>query len=687
MTGTDNSCLRNRNGLVCFLMTRAYNNPYSHGFFRCAAASPVIALGRPDINAARQISEAEKCHEQNVGVVVFPELSLSGYTLGDLFQQHAMLEACKAALIKIIDESARLTPLIITGLPLVIDNRLFNCAALVQKGRLLGIVPKTWLPDYREFYEKRQFCCSAELIQQEVTIGGFSAPIGTDLLFACSNLPYVTIGVEICEDVWAPVQPSTWAALAGATLICNLSASNIVIGKADYRRLLVKASSGRNICGYLYCASGQGESTTDLAWDGHLIIAENGSVVTESTRFAIGGSICMSDLDLEKMQLERIRNNSFRDCSSHFASRLKSFRTVHFDLPGTCDKDIPLIRAIQRFPFVPDADIERHERCEEVFNIQTQGLVTRLQATGLKKVVIGISGGLDSTLALLVACMAFDKLGLNRKHIIAVTMPGFATSDETRKSAVDLMKAMGVSVMEIDIRPSCMQMLKDLKHPFSEGSKKYDITFENVQAGERTSHLFRLANQNGGIVIGTGDLSELALGWCTYGVGDHMSHYNVNASVPKTLVRFLIAHVAATSEPGSLITETLHKVLNTTISPELIPGENNNQQPQQTEATVGPYELQDFNLYYISRFGFKPSKIAYLANHAWKSTGKYRLSEIKHWLSVFLKRFFGSSQFKRSCVPDSPKVGSGGSLSPRGDWRAPSDASPEIWLQELEENC
>ncbi len=668
-------------------MTRAYNNPYSQGFFRCAAASPVIALGRPDINAARQISLAEKCHEQHVGVVVFPELSLSGYTLGDLFQQHAMLEACKAALIRIIEDSSRIETLIITGLPLMIGSRLFNCAALVHRGRLLGIVPKTWLPDHREFYEKRQFCSSAELVQQEISIGQFVAPIGTDLIFRCSQLPHVIIGIEICEDLWAPVQPSTWASLAGATLICNLSASNIVIGKADYRRLLVKASSGRNICGYVYCSSGQGESTTDMAWDGHLIIAENGSLVTESSRFCIGGSICMNDLDLEKMQLERIRNNSFRDCSSHFASRLKSFRTINFEFSEVCDKEIALLRSIPRFPFVPDADLERQERCEEVFNIQTQGLSTRLQTTGLQKVVIGVSGGLDSTLALLVACMAFDKLGLSRKNIIAVTMPGFATSDETYESATGLMKALGVSVMEIDIRPSCLQMLKDLKHPFSEGIKQYDVTFENVQAGERTSHLFRLANQTGGIVVGTGDLSELALGWCTYGVGDHMSHYNVNASVPKTLVRFLIAYVAANSAAGSLIADTLQKVLKTTISPELIPDNAGNQQPQQTEATVGPYELQDFNLYYVSRFGFKPSKIAYLANHAWQSTGKYGFAEIKHWLKIFLKRFFGSSQFKRSCVPDSPKVGSGGSLSPRGDWRAPSDASPEIWLQELEKNC
>lgn len=565
----------------------------------------------------------------------------------------------------------------------MIGSRLFNCAAVIQRGRLLGIVPKTWLPDHREFYEKRQFCGSSELDCKEIIIGNQTAPIGTDLIFNCKELPHVTVGVEICEDLWAPVQPSTWAAMAGATLICNLSASNIVIGKADYRRLLVKASSGRNICGYIYSSAGHGESTTDLAWDGHLIIAENGSVIAEATRFSQEGSSCICDLDLERMQLERIRNNSFRDCSSSFATRVTAFRKIVFELPEICAADLPIIRNISRFPYVPENNSELNERCEEVFNIQTQALCTRLQSTGIRKLVIGISGGLDSTLALLVACRTFDKLNYSRENIIAVTMPGFATSEKTLTSALALMKAARVTAGEIDIRPSCLQMLRDLKHPYADGQKLYDITFENVQAGERTSHLFRLANQSGALVVGTGDLSELALGWCTYGVGDHMSHYNVNASVPKTLVRFLISHVAA-QQTDKAIADTLKDVLDTTISPELIPSDD--RQPQQTEATVGPYELQDFNLYYLSRYGFRPSKIAYLAFMAWQSTGKYRFIDIKKWFEVFIRRFFGSSQFKRSCVPDAPKIGSGGSLSPRGDWRAPSDASAEIWLQELNKN-
>ncbi len=664
-------------------MTRAYNNPYSQGFFRCAAASPVIALSRPDINVKRQIEMTRDFQARKAGVVVFPELSLCGYTMGDLFQQHTILDACIDALIELIEASKQLDPLIITGLPLMIGSRLFNCAAVIQRGRLLGIVPKTWLPDHREFYEKRQFCSSSELDCKEIFIDNRAVPIGTDLIFSCKQLPHVTVGVEICEDLWAPVQPSTWAAMAGATLICNLSASNIVIGKADYRRLLVKASSGRNICGYIYSSAGHGESTTDLAWDGHLIIAENGSVITESTRFSQEGSSCICDLDLERMQLERIRNNSFRDCSSNFATRVTAFRNIVFELPEICTADLPIIRNISRFPYVPENNSELNERCEEVFNIQTQALCTRLQSTGIKKLVIGISGGLDSTLALLVACRAFDKLNYSRENIIAVTMPGFATSEKTLTSALALMKAAGVTAREIDIRPSCLQMLRDLKHPYADGQKLYDITFENVQAGERTSHLFRLANQSGALVVGTGDLSELALGWCTYGVGDHMSHYNVNASVPKTLVRFLIGHAAA-QQTDKAIAETLKDVLDTTISPELIPSAD--REPQQTEATVGPYELQDFNLYYLSRYGFKPSKIAYLAFMAWQSTGKYRFIDIKKWLEVFIRRFFGSSQFKRSCVPDSPKIGSGGSLSPRGDWRAPSDASAEIWLQELNKN-
>jgi len=667
-------------------MSKAFNNPYSHGFFRCAAARPVIAIGQPDVNARRQIELIDKLNRQRAGIIVFPELSLTGYTLGDLFQQKTILDAAIEAMQSIVKASADKDCLIVTGLPLLIGYRLFNCAAVIHRGQILGLVPKTWLPDHREFYEKRQFCSSRELDVCEIILSGQRIPIGTDLLFSCRQLEHVKVGIEICEDLWAPVQPSTLAAMAGATLICNLSASNIVIGKAEYRRLLVKASSGRNICGYIYCSAGEGESTTDMAWDGHMIISENGAIIEESARFSAESDCIVTDLDLEKLQFERLRNNSFRDSAAGFCQNDRKFRAVDFDFAEPTKSELPLMRRIPRFPYVPDEGNERDARCEEVLNIQVQGLCTRLKATGIKKAVIGISGGLDSTLALLVTHRAFVRLGLPVNGIIAATMPGFATSDHTRNIAIDLMRALAVDYREIDIKPSCLQMLKDLDHPFAAGKKQYDITFENVQAGERTSHLFRIANHENGLVIGTGDLSELALGWCTYGVGDHMSHYNVNASVPKTLVKFLIGHLAEAFPAGSTAANTLHKVLAATISPELIPVEDEEQVPQQTEATVGPYELQDLHLYYISRFGFKPSKVAYLCSQAWRGSDKYNLPAIKRWLKVFIKRFFSTSQFKRSCVPDSPKVGSGGSLSPRGDWRAPSDMSAETWLAELEKN-
>jgi len=667
-------------------MSKAFNNPYSHGFFRCAAARPVIAIGQPEVNARRQIELIDQLNQQRAGIVVFPELSLTGYTLGDLFQQKTILDAAIDALHSLVKASADKDCLIVTGLPLLIGYRLFNCAAVIHRGQILGLVPKTWLPDHREFYEKRQFCSSRELDVCEILLSGHRIPIGTDLLFVCRQLEHVKIGIEICEDLWAPVQPSTLAAMAGATVICNLSASNIVIGKAEYRRLLVRASSGRNICGYVYCSAGEGESTTDMAWDGHMIIAENGAIIDESTRFSAENGCIVTDLDLEKLQFERLRNNSFRDSAADCDQHGKKFRTVEFDCIEPATGELPLMRRVPRFPYVPDEGSERNARCEEVLNIQVQGLCTRLKTTGIKKAVIGISGGLDSTLALLVTHRAFIRLGLPVNGIIAVTMPGFATSDHTRNIAIDLMRALAVDYREIDIRPSCLQMLKDLVHPFAAGKKQYDITFENVQAGERTSHLFRIANHENGLVIGTGDLSELALGWCTYGVGDHMSHYNVNASVPKTLVKFLIGHLAEAFPAGSTAASTLQKVLAATISPELIPVEDEKQVPQQTEATVGPYELQDLHLYYISRFGFKPSKVAYLCRQAWLDSDKYSPPTIKNWLKVFIKRFFAASQFKRSCVPDSPKVGSGGSLSPRGDWRAPSDMSAEAWLAELEKN-
>lgn len=667
-------------------MQKSFCNPYSHGFYRCAAGTPAVTLASPMRNASLQIIMAQQCHKQNVGLLVLPELSLSGYSLQDLFQQSAILEECLVALKSLVEASQKLNTVIITGLPLAVENKLFNCAAVIHAGRLLGLVPKTYLPNHREFYEKRHFSCADELICSEISLCGEKIPIGSNLVFCSSDYAQVKFAVEICEDLWAPVSPASFAAMAGASVICNLSASNVVIGKAEYRKLLVKSVSGKNICGYVYASAGNGESTTDLAWDGHAIIAENGTIISENERFNSEGSLLINDIDVDRLSLERIRNNSFKDCAHKFGSILKEFRHIEFS-QNFSESEIPLIRQIPKFPFVPDDNDERNERCQEVFNIQVQGLTSRMRAASIKNLVIGVSGGLDSTLALLVCCKAVDKLGLSRRNIIACTMPGFATSDSTRQNAIELIESLGARLMEIDIRPSCLQMLKDLNHPYSRGEKVFDITFENVQAGERTSHLFRLANAENAIVTGTGDLSELALGWCTYGVGDHMSHYNVNASIPKTLVRYLIKSAGHDQSISDKTSEVLHKVLATAISPELIPGDSSTEPAQLTESSIGPYELQDFNLYYLTRFGFKPSKTAYLSYNAWgKGQQSYSFAEIKKWLALFVTRFFGQTQFKRSCVPDSPKVGSGGSLSPRGDWRAPSDAPAEAWLNELNNN-
>jgi len=667
-------------------MQNNFFNPFTHGFFRCAAATPLVSLARPMQNASAQIIMLRQCHEKQAGVVVFPELSLSGYSLQDLFHQQSLLDECESALLSLVKASASYSPLVITGLPLMLAGRLFNCAALLQGGRLLGMVPKTYLPNYGEFYEKRQFSSAKELQHQFINICNQTVAIGSDLLFRCRENPDAVIGVEICEDLWAPVTPSSWLAMAGATIICNPSASSAIIGKPEYRQLMLKSTSARLLSAYVYSGAGEGESTTDLAWDGHAIIGENGHILEESERFNASGSLIVTDIDVEKLQLERMRNSSFKDCANELTVEGKKFRTLEFSC-ANISKETAILRSIARFPFVPDAATLRLQRCQEVLNIQIQGLTTRLQSSGMQKLVIGVSGGLDSTLALIVACKALDRLGLPRSNLIACTMPGYATSDSTKSSALELMKALGVSAREIDIKPSCMQMFKDIGHPFAQGEKVYDITFENVQAGERTSHLFRLANANGALVVGTGDLSELALGWCTYGVGDHMSHYNPNASVPKTLVRYLINWFIDNNEFGDRASKTLRSIVDGAISPELVPGENSDSPAQLTEEAVGPYELQDFNLYYLLRYGFRPSKVAYLSWCAW-AHGKnaYDFATIKKWLEVFIRRFFGQSQFKRSCVPDAPKVGSGGALSPRGDWRAPSDASAATWLDQLKNN-
>ncbi|MET0519971.1 MAG: NAD(+) synthase, partial [Burkholderiaceae bacterium] len=546
-----------------------------------------------------------------------------------------------------------------------------------------------------------------DAVGEEIELLGQRVPFGNRLLFAATDLPLLRFHVEICEDVWTPIPPSSFAALAGATVLVNLSASNVVVGKANYRRQLVAQQSARCLAAYVYSSAGAGESSTDLAWDGQALIYENGEALAESERFQRRSQLICADVDLERLARERMRQTSFGQSVRLHAAQVKAHRVAGFALDLDKTRPLALQRRVERFPYVPAERARRDERCQEVYNIQVQALVQRLASSGIGKLVVGVSGGLDSTHALLVAARAMDQLGLPRSHIIGVTMPGFATGERTRDQAWRLMRAIGCEASEIDIRPSCTQMLKDLGHPYTEGKAVYDITFENVQAGERTSHLFRLANHRGALVLGTGDLSELALGWCTYGVGDHMSHYNVNASVPKTLIKYLVRWVAETAQLGAQADhQVLLDILDTEISPELIPadpaaaqdqGTVQGQVLQSTEATIGPYELQDFHLFYTLRHGYAPAKIAFLAHHAWGDRAQgawpddehvqrneYSLAEIKRVLRIFVSRFFKGSQFKRSCVPNAPKVGSGGSLSPRGDWRAPSESESAIWLADLE---
>jgi NAD+ synthase (glutamine-hydrolysing) len=683
-----------------------FDSLYRHGFIRVAVAVPPVHLADPARNAEQTLGLAQRAAAEHAAVVLFPELGLSGYSLDDLFHQDALLEASREALGQVVAASAELAPLLIVGVALPLEGRLYNCAAVVHGGHLLGLVPKSYIPNYREFYEKRQFAGAHHGVRKTVRVAGLDGrggdteiPFGDDLLFEAPAVPGFTLHVEICEDLWAPLPPSTYAALAGAQILCNLSASNITVGKAEYRHTLTASQSGRCVAAYLYAAAGAGESTTDLAWDGHALVYENATLLAESERFAhLGegsgesGLLTFADVDLDRLAQERMRVTSFADCAARHRGELERFRRIPFDFQPPAEA-VSLARVVPRFPYVPPAGPALDARCAEVYQIQVQGLVQRLRATGIKKVVIGVSGGLDSTQALIVAARAMDRLGYPRGNVLAYTLPGFATTEHTYDNAWALMRALGVSAAEVDIRPSCRQMLADLDHPFSKGEEVYDVTFENVQAGERTSHLFRLANHHGALVLGTGDLSELALGWCTYGVGDQMSHYNVNTSVPKTLIRHLIRWEAE-QKAGDATATVLRAILETEISPELVPGKQGNGQPaQSTEAIIGPYELQDFHLYYLSRFGYRPSKVAYLAAHAWQAEGDpaedhpgYDLPTIKKWLEVFLRRFFGFSQFKRSASPNGPKVGSGGSLSPRGDWRAPSDGSAEVWLEELRRN-
>ena len=673
-----------------------FDNLYTHDFARIAVGLPQCRVADPVFNVQQTAALFTEAAASGAAVIAFPELGLSAYSCDDLFHQRALLDGCEAALAELLTVSEARPTVAIVGMPLRVEQRLFNCAVLLQRGRILGVVPKTYLPNYGEFYEARQFNAAGDATVAEVILLGQRVPFGSQLVFAAADQPLLRVHVEICEDVWTPIPPSSFAALAGATVLVNLSASNVVVGKANYRRQLVSQQSARCLAAYVYSSAGAGESTTDMAWDGQALICENGEQLAESARFQRRSQLISADVDLERLTRERMRQTSFGQSVRLHAAQVKAHRTVEFTLGLPLEQALPLQRRVERFPYVPCDRSRRDERCHEVYNIQVQALVQRLASSGIHKLVIGISGGLDSTHALLVAAKAMDQLGLPRSNILGFTMPGFATGARTRDQALRLMAAIGCAASEIDIRPSCEQMLKDLGHPYAAGEPQYDVTFENVQAGERTSHLFRLANFHRALVLGTGDLSELALGWCTYGVGDHMSHYNVNASVPKTLIQYLVRWVAESADVGEAGREVLLDILGTEISPELVPSGGNDKPLQSTEATVGPYELQDFNLFYTLRYGYAPTKIAFLACHAWGSRERgdwpddeqvvrreYGLAEIKRVLGIFVQRFFHGSQFKRSCVPNSPKVGSGGSLSPRGDWRAPSDSEPAVWLADL----
>lgn len=674
-----------------------FHSLYSHGFARVAACTADVFVADPARNAASVLDVARRCSDQGAAVAVFPELALTGYAVDDLLGQDALLDAVHDGLATLVAASVDLLPVLVVGAPLRHRNRLFNTAVVIHRGAVLGVVPKLHLPTYREFYERRQFASGRGITGLTIAVGGGQAPFGTDLLFTATDVDGLTVGVEICEDMFVPVPPSSGLALAGATVLLNLSGSPITIGRSDTRKLLCQSQSMRCLGAYLYAAAGQGESTTDLSWDGQTTIHENGVLLAEGARFSADPQLTIADIDLDLLRQERARQGTFED-NRRVTDHGAVFRTVDFTLAAPTG-DLGLRRPIERFPFVP-ADPQRLANdCYEAYNIQVDGLVQRLRAINTDTVVIGVSGGLDSTHALIVAARAMDLLGLPRTNIRAFTMPGFATGATTKGNAWALMRALEVTAAELDIRPAARQMLADLDHPFGRGEEVYDVTFENVQAGLRTDYLFRLANHHHGIVLGTGDLSEIALGWSTYGVGDQMSHYNVNAGVPKTLIQHLIRWVSGLDDFSDRVDEILLSILGTEISPELIPVKEG-EVPQSTEKSIGPYELQDFNLWYTLRFGFRPSKIAFLALHAWGSvdTGhwpvgfpaerrrSYDLPAIRQWLTVFLRRFFGFSQFKRSAMPNGPKVSAGGSLSPRGDWRAPSDGTAEVWLAELERN-
>ncbi|HTU11925.1 MAG TPA: NAD(+) synthase [Allosphingosinicella sp.] len=668
---------------------------HRHGFVRVAAASPIASTGDVAFNVDETLKLAREADAKGVDLAVFPELNLSSYAVDDLFLQDAFLDAVEAGIGRLAAASADLRTVLLVGAPIRRNGRLYNTALAIARGVVLGAVPKTFLPNYREYYEKRWFAAGAGLEGLKVAIAGQHVPFGTDLIFAAEDLPDFIFHAEICEDYWAPQPPSTLGAMAGALILTNLSASNITIGKADERKLLCASQASRCLAAYVYSASGPGESTTDLAWDGQGSVYELGDLLAETGRFDASSELAVADVDVQKLRLERLRFGTFNDNARLAGHPETKFRTIFF-AHRPANAEIGFERSLRRFPYVPNRPEQLDLDCYEAFNIQVQGLVRRFQATAGKHLVIGVSGGLDSTHALIVAAKACDQLGLPRSTILGFTMPGFATGEETKGNAWSLMNALGIVGEEIDIRPAATQMLGDMGHPFARGEPDYDITFENVQAGLRTDYLFRLANQRGGFVVGTGDLSEIALGWSTYGVGDQMSHYGVNAGVPKTLIQYLIRWTIRTGQFDEATNRVLQAILDTKISPELVPADGESGM-QSTEDRIGPYELHDFFLFHILRHGQTPSKVAFMAHEAWKDEGaglwpldypealkrQYDLPTIRKWLEVFLFRFFQLSQFKRSAIPNSPKVSAGGALSPRGDWRAPSDGNAKPWLDEL----
>jgi len=680
-----------------------FDSVYDQGFARVAACTVPVSVANPPVNATTVLAEARACHEEGVAVAVFPELCLSGYAIEDLLLQETVLDAVEVAIGELVKASADLRTVLVVGAPLRKLHRLYNCAVVIHRGRVLGVAPKSFLPNYREFYEKRHFASGFDQQGESIRVDGEDVPFGNDLLFAASDVPELVVHVEICEDMWVPVPPSATAALAGATVLLNLSGSPITVARAEDRRQLVRSASARCLAAYAYAAAGQGESSTDLSWDGQTMVYECGQLLDETERFPEGSRRSVADVDLMRIRQERLRQGSFDDNRQAAQVEEGDYRVVRLELDPP-HEDLGLRRCVERFPFVPDDPDRLALDCYEAYNIQVSGLEQRLRAMGRgsdsqPKVVIGVSGGLDSTHALIVAAKAMDRLDRPRSDILAFTLPGFATSTGTKSNATKLSEALGVSFEEIDIRPAAEQMFGDMGHPYAKGEPVYDVTFENVQAGLRTDYLFRLANQRGGIVLGTGDLSELALGWCTYGVGDQMSHYAVNTGVPKTLMQHLIRWVASTDQFDADTNELLHAIVEQEISPELVPvGED--EQPQSTEDAIGPYSLHDFSLFHVLRHGFPPSRIAFLARHAWADADagswppgfetdqrmSYDLPEIRRWLEVFLQRFFGFSQFKRSALPNGPKVVAGGALSPRGEWRAPSDGNADAWLDELRRN-